>query len=160
MKKVSLTLVAVLMLISLASCNKSESGNASKNETFTGPESGTLVNYKVKIDSYVITKNNFGKDAVIINYEWLNNSDKEAAFFYVITTKVTQNGVECNLTGIKDETIYKGTTPLEYVKPGKTLKVQLAYTLQDTKTPINVELQEAANKAPDAPKVTRTFNIA
>lgn len=135
------------MFASLASCN------------FTGPGSGKLGDYSVKIVSYDITKDKSGKDAVIINYEWKNNSHSDSAFFYTISNKVLQNGVECKMANNLDDSIFKGYTAVEYIKPGKTLKVQLAYALQDMKTPINVELQEAANKAADAPKVTRTFKL-
>lgn len=151
MKKVSLTLIAVLMLISLVSCKKSDNNPE--------PVSGTLGKYTVTIENYVITKDAVGKDAVIINFKMTNNSDKEAAFLNSILPKVSQNGVQLDNPIFLDNKTYDGNPALESIKPGQTLKVQLAYALQDTKTPINVELREAANIAADAPKVTQTFNI-
>lgn len=147
MKKISLILIVVLMLSSLVSCN------------FTGPGSGKLGDYKVKIDSVKMTKDLDGKDAVIITYIWANNSNNDSAFYFTISRKISQNGVKCDETIMPNDANYLGADAVKSIKPGQTLKVQLAYALQDTKTPIDVELQEAANTSADAPKVTRTFNI-
>ncbi|SHI04362.1 protein of unknown function [Sporobacter termitidis DSM 10068] len=151
MKKVRYILIAVFTLALLASCSKTDS--------ITGPGSGTVGNYIVKIDSYELTKDAYGKDAVIINYEWGNNG-KKAGFFYVISAKVYQNGAECKSAIITDDTIYHGSDALKSIKRGEIQKVQLAYVLQDTKTPLDVEVTEAANTNADAPKVTQTFDIA
>jgi hypothetical protein len=152
MKRISLILFSVIMLVSLTSCSKSSQ--------ISGPGSGTLGSYKAKIESYVLTKDTYGKDAVIINYTWANDSKKDISFITAITDKVYQNGVECKRAIITDDSVYHGYDSLKNVKRGDLLQVQLAYVLQDIKNPISVELMETASKDSNAPKVTQTFNLS
>lgn len=141
MKKISLIFLSVLMLVLLTSC-------------------GRLGDYKARIESYALVKDSYGNDAVIINYRWTNNAEDDTAFFYAITDKVFQDGVECEKAMISDNIDYHGYDAVKSIKPGETLKLQLAYVLHNIKSPISVELKEAADTDSKAPKVTRTFKLS
>lgn len=150
MKKRGLIIIFLILMALLASCSND----------FTGAGSGQLGAYKVKIDSYTLTKDSDGNDAVIVTYKWRNNSKAETSFITAISDKVYQNGVECQKTIIMNNNEYQGANAVKNVKRGESMTLQLAYALQDTKTPLDVELKEVANTASDAPVVKHTFELA
>ena len=73
---------------------------------------------------------------VIVTYEFINNSNRAKSFSGTIYTEADQNGVSLE----KDYVNYKNTD--KKVKPGSSVLVSESYLLNDTKTPVEIELRE------------------
>ena len=170
MKKIFLfSLLVILILTSLAGCmnndNETLSSTASKNdmssnETASKNETadGDLGEYNLNIKSCRLAKDYEGKDIVIVNYTFTNNSDNNASFTFAISDKVFQNGVGLNKCYTAAESAkYSSDNQSKDIKKGATLDVEVAYTLNDSETPIEVECSELISLSNE--KITKKFNI-
>lgn len=170
MKKIiNLTLIFAFILTALVGCmnndNKTLSSVASKldvssNETASKNESanGDLGEYNVNIKSCRLAKDYEGKDIVIVNYSFTNKSDDNASFTFAINDKVFQNGVGLNKCyTAADSAKYSSDNQSKDIKKGATLDVEVAYVLNDSTTPIEVECSELISFSDE--KVTKKFNI-
>lgn len=127
--------------------------SAASDQTGTG----NLGDYSVSITGYTLTTDYEGKPAVVITYEWTNNSDEAASFAFALTAQVFQNDIECDIAIVMDNDVYNANNYMKDIKPGATLSVQLAYVLQDSASPITVEVSELISFSED--KVAQTFDI-
>jgi hypothetical protein len=93
----------------------------------------------------------------VITYEWTNNSEKTASFLITFSDKVFQNGIECE-SGISVEGADSGSLMKE-IRPGTTFEVKQGYVLNDTASPVEVEVTEWFTFASDPPVVTKTFTF-
>lgn len=170
MKKILfLSLTVILILTFFAGCmnndNETLSSTASKNdmssnETVSKNETadGNLGEYNVDIKSCRLAKDHEGKDIVIVNYGFKNNSDDSASFTFAISDKVFQNGVGLNKCyTAADSAKYSSDNQSKDIKKGATIDVEVAYTLNDDKSPIEIECSELISFSDE--KVTKEFNI-
>lgn len=125
----------------------------------SGPQQdkGTLGNYEVAILDAALAKTYDGKPAVVITYEWKNNSDKAAAFITSILPKVFQDGVECSVAVLDLKSKVDIQAQMKQIKPGVTLKVFCAYGISDKTKPIQVEVAEIFT-LDDSAKVVKEFS--
>jgi len=122
--------------------------------------SGTIDDYFVSIKEFKVIEKYDGDPAVIITYEWTNNSDDEASFSFSFDDKVYQNGIECEFAIIIDNDAYDGSNSIKDIKPGSTLEVQEVYSLNDATTPIDIEVTELITFDKTPSTVKQTFKIA
>lgn len=125
---------------------------ASSDDTY---EKATDSNYAVTIDSCKQTKDYAGKPAVVVTYTWTNNSDEDRSFMTAISGKVFQDGVQLD-TAVVSNTDTSDT--MKEIKPGKSLKVKMAYELDNTKSPVTVECSEWVS-FDDALLAKKTFDL-
>lgn len=112
--------------------------------------------FEVKLKSSKITKDYEGKPALIVKYTFTNNSDKTASWAYAIQDNAFQNGIGLNtaiITGSNDI-----DTQTKQIMPGKSLDVQVAYSLDDTATPVEIQISELIS-LDDTPFETFTVNL-
>ncbi|MDR0530867.1 MAG: DUF5067 domain-containing protein [Oscillospiraceae bacterium] len=108
---------------------------------------GALGKYYVQILSCTPTTDYYGYPALIVTANWTNNSDETTSFGWAISWDAFQNGIQC------DENVYFYSNPAyvsnQYVdvRPGATLQVMLAFRLQDTTAPVEVELSAWASSS-------------
>ncbi len=170
MKKIiCLSLAIVFVLTALTGCmnndNETLSSTASKNdissnETASKKEAidGSLGEYNVNIKSCRLAKDYEGKDIVIVNYGFKNNSEDSASFTFAISDKVFQNGVGLNKCyTVADSAKYSSDNQSKDIKKGAAIDVEVAYTLNDDKTPIEIECSELISFSDE--KITKKFNI-
>lgn len=122
-----------------------------ESEVPTETDSGDLGNYHVAIKELTLAKDYNGEDVGVIEYEFTNNSDKNAMFLTSITTKAFQNGIALQLA-IMTETGYVDS--MTEIQPGVTLNLKVPYKLTDMTTPISVE---ATKLFSDKVKLTKEF---
>lgn len=132
-----------------------ENGNSKNNNTYQGK--GTLGDYEIEILSAKLTKDWEDKDAVIIEFKFTNNSDEPQSFMVAISDKVFQDGIELESAVVTGKD-YNVDNQLKEIKTGKSLNVQAAFLLNDTTTPIEVEVSELISFSDK--KVVKTFDIA
>lgn len=107
----------------------SESTETSKAEA---PEEGSVAadsEYAVTIDGSRLSTDYEGKQALVVDYSFTNNSGKAISFMIATSAKAFQNGVELN-SAIGADT--DAMSLLNDVKPGATIQVQQAYVLSDS----------------------------
>jgi hypothetical protein len=104
--------------------------------------SGTLGDYHVSIIGATAAVTYDDKPAVVIEYEWTNNSDEARSFLGTFDCKVYQNGIECT-SAIVDTDKYGIEYSDEYsdIKPGATFKFKKAYELKSKTDLIDVEVK-------------------
>ena len=90
--------------------------------------------------SYEMTSDYEGNPAILIHFNYTNNSDQSAmaqSYFY---PQVFQNGVECDMAMLLDSPEAYSNLSKE-IQPGTTLEVAFPYALQDTTNPVDLEVQ-------------------
>lgn len=125
------------------------SGSISKNN---------LGDYNVVIESCRLAKDYSGKPIAIIKYKFTNDSDDAISFWLAIDDNVYQNDIGLNICYLAaDSANYSTDNQYKDVRKGATLEVEVAYELNDTSTPIQVEVCEYISF--NNKKVTKTFTI-
>lgn len=162
MKKIVCLLVASLLLFSLVACGDVSSGasNPSAQDsavTISGGVmngEGDLGNYHIKIVSATLAKDYEGNSALVVTYEWTNNSEEEQMFSTAFSAKAYQNGMECTSAFLVDGV--DAEKSLTNIKPGVTMEVQEAYELNDLS---DVEIEVTEWISFDDDKVVKTFTL-
>lgn len=170
MKKIFLfSMLVVFILTALAGCmnsdNETLSSTASKNDVSNNEMAskkdtadGDLDEYNVNIKSCRLAKDYEGKDIVIVKYGFTNNSNNTASFTFAINDKVFQNGVGLNKCYTAAESAkYSSDNQSKDIKNGASLDVEVAYVLNDSTTPIEVECSQLISLSDE--KITKKFNI-
>ena len=150
----------VLMILGGNSSNDTNTNNNANtsndtNNQATDDNENNLDSCNVVIDSYRLEESRDGKPVVIVKYKFTNNSSSPQCFYYTVKDAIFQNGVGLKVCHTANN--YSDDNKTKELQQGVTLDVEIAYYLNDTTTPIDVELIEFfdySNK-----KVTKTFNI-
>ena len=151
-KLMAVALMVAMLSVSFVGCIEeiestvTSSDNASSNSAVdkSGTSDNKLGDYSVEIKSARLAENYQGEPIVIITYGFTNNEDEDgAAFSYALVDKVFQNGIECEHEYFVDDSAnYKSDNQTKDIRVGATLDVEVAYSLNDTTTPIEVEVSE------------------
>lgn len=120
-------------------------------------DSGKIGDVEVEIeDAKVITYD--GTDVLIVSFEFENKTGRDAAFDGQVKATATQNdgelppSVVTGVEGVACETL------AQIVKNGDEIKVQKAFRLDDTDSPVTVTAIDAQDTESTA-SVTKTFNL-
>lgn len=137
-----------------------EAASASVDNEKQEEDNTSLGDYSVVIDSCRLATDYEGKDVVIIKYIFGNVSDDDAASFMgTLSCNVYQNGVGLNESYfMNDNANYNTDNQTKEIKMGSTIEVEEAYVLNDTMTPIEVEVSEWISFNDKV--ITKTFTIA
>ncbi|MDY5991536.1 MAG: DUF5067 domain-containing protein, partial [Oscillospiraceae bacterium] len=97
--------------------------------------------FVVKLGETKVIEDYEGKPALLVNYSFTNNSDKKQSFMVAIKDAAFQDGIGLNdaITMGKE---YDSELQMKEIMPGKTLNVQAAYVLDDTTTPVEIQISE------------------
>ncbi len=138
-------------------------GNTAGGDTTqTGPGpavegKGKLGDYEVEIKSFRLGEDS-GKNIIYITYGFTNNSKEAAAFMFAINDKAFQNGVQCESSIILRDDTYKSGESMKEIQPGTTFEFEKAFDLNDTTSPVTIELTETFSFT-SKEKVSKTFNL-
>ena len=157
-------IIAVIIIVIVAA-----SGSGSNDDTKTSSNENTTVSSvdaeKKETDEYTIgdfkcvvkgakiTKDWEGKDAVLITYEFTNNSDSPISFDGALDDKLYQDGIELESAILSNDEEAKLIDTVD-LKPGITKEVKKAYSLRNKKSEIEVEIQEIFSFSDDMIKTT------
>ncbi len=92
-----------------------------------------------------IVKDSEGKDVLIANYDFINNSDANSNYVLSIFETVTQNDTILESAFVyKNEDIFESYTDSQFkeVKPGDSLDINISYALVDTVSKVNIKFEE------------------
>ncbi len=131
-----------------------DGGTVSKEDT-----SSALGDYVVEIKSSRLAKDYEGKDVVIVTYSFTNKkNDTATSFAGAIEDNAYQNGVGLNECYFIDDSYeYNSENSTKEIKKGASIEVEVAYVLNDTTTPIDVEVGELFSF--DDKVISKTFNL-
>lgn len=129
---------------------------AAQEDTAAADAQQTEATYVVTIDEAAMGTDYQGEKAAVITYTFTNNSDKACNFMTTIGAKAFQDGVQLEgaigVDGVDSQDLMKD------IKPGKSITVQQAYVLADTKNPVEVEVTELFDFS-DELIAQKTFNL-
>ena len=154
--------VVLAIIIGSSSGNSDDQTDDSGNNgsaTSDPTSKNNLGDYNVVIDSCRLARDYEGKPIVIVKYKFTNNSKNTSSFWTTLKDSVFQNGVGLNKCYIAaDSANYSDDNQTKEIKSGATIEVEVAYILNDTTTPIEVEVSEYISF--NDKKVTKKFTIA
>ncbi len=133
----------------------STSNNSVSNNNVISTTDSNLGKYKVEIKGCSLTKNYSGKSVAIVTFSYTNNSSEAAAFDWTFVTHAYQNGIEAENTWYDDDVYGGEDNQSKEIKTGATIEVKEAYLLNDTTSPLEVEVGQSFSF--DSTKVTKTF---
>lgn len=130
--------------------------DTSDNAATAGTSSGKIGDYNVSIlDAKKVTDYQ-GNPAIIVNFDYTNNSSESRMFSTSVACTAYQNGVQLSSAFILDGS-YDAEESLKNIKPGSSLKVQQAYVLDDAAAPVTVEVTGWLSF--DGKKLTKEFTF-
>lgn len=115
--------------------------SASSSAAVATTEKKADAKFVVKLGETKIIKDYEGKPALLVNYSFTNNSDKKQSFMVAIKDAAFQDGIGLN-DAITMGNEYDSELQMKEIMPGKTLNVQAAYVLDDTTTPVEIQISE------------------
>lgn len=174
MKKIIILFTALSLLAFVGCTETSESSESSKaNETVattTASTSTTAVTttvaeteaekpeYEITFVSSAIGKDYADAPILIVEYQFINNTDKARSFATSIDNKAYQNGVECSSIVVSDE--IDSQQQLNDIKPGTPYTLKVGYKLADLTTPVEIECYKLIDFNDDKqPLLTQTINL-
>ncbi len=160
MKKLALLFLAFGVIALIISCfGGSDTPPDHQGEGEAKPEANpNLGDSHIVIDSCRMAKDMDGSPIVIVKYLFTNHGDSSASFSLAVKDSVYQKGVGLMPAYFVDESAnYSFDNMSKEIKPGITLEVEAAYTLNDTATPIEVEVEPLFSLSSE--KVTKTFPL-
>lgn len=119
---------------------------------------GAIDDYEVAVLDAVTTKDYEGKPAMVISFDFKNNSSSTASFFSAVSCIAYQDGVSLDSAVISDDTVCDSSASLKSLQPGAQLKVQEAYVLSNTTSPVTVEVKPLIDFS-GKQKLTKTFTF-
>ena len=159
---IAVVAVVIILIAVIASGgsddSSSEDSNASAVTSAVSAESeekanDTIGDYKCVVKGAKLCKDLTGKDAVLITYEFTNNSDSAVSFDVALDARAYQDGVGLETAILDEDTDYLDVD----IKPGVTKEVKKAYNLRDTSTEIEIEVSELISFSND--KIVTTVEI-
>ena len=141
MKKRALAILfASLLAISLTACgSNTEPAEDTETETTTKTEqqeetpaasdTATVGDFEVSIgDAAIVTDDFTGEEALLVNFQFTNNSDENASALINLLSQAFQDGVQLEAAIISSEDFDSGSESLE-VQPGGTHDFQRVFTM-------------------------------
>lgn len=163
MKKIIIIAVVIIVVLAImgACFGGTESSNAEDQgvgNASVSEQKSNLGNYNVVIDSCRLAEDYEGNPIVIVKYVFTNNYEEATPFYLTLDHAVYQDGIgltECYLAA--DSANYSSDNQIKSIKTGATLNVEIAYTLNDTETDIEVEVKEMFSF--NNKKIVKSFSI-
>lgn len=165
----------ILFFIIIGSCSNKKSSEAnntaqssiSSSETVFSSsvsqiqtkDSGDLGKYHVAIKSARLSKDYKNEDALIVSFDFTNNSDEANAFTWSIVDTAYQDGIQLDSAVISSsDTNNNIDEASKKIQPGVTLSVEQAFILSNTTSPVKLETKEFISFSDD--KLEKTFDLS
>lgn len=126
LNRVLCLLLAVFMMVGLCACGEKEPAD---------PNHFDFGDYEVVYKGACIMYNESGEDALVMTFDFTNNSKDNASYGWTVYEKAMQNGVEMSSTYvITDMETYASVSEDFFtdIAPGKTIEVSTAFLLDGT----------------------------
>ena len=127
-------------------------GDQSPKET----DKGNVGDYYIEIRESKVSYDSEDNDILVVQYEFTNNSDHNQNFYFSTSRKYFQDGIQLDpvMPGKMTEE-YKNNT--KDIQPGATITVEDAVRLNNTDSPVDIELTPLMGQG--SGKVSKTFTM-
>lgn len=152
-------LLAVSMMAAMAGCAETTDSSSSQAEETSAAESSVEessaaeeteaedsteaaaeeTEFQVELLGTSISQDYEGKPVLVVEYNFTNNSDESQSFIFACQDKAFQNGIECDDTVIGCDDI-DSQQQMNEIQPGTTYALKIGYHLQDTTSPVDIEV--------------------
>lgn len=95
----------------------------------------------VEIIGSKVTEDYEGNPAIVIEYNWTNNTEEAESFMLATLCKAFQDGIQLESAIIMNDEVYDSEASLKEIKPGASLTVYSAYVL-DSESDVTIEVEE------------------
>lgn len=106
---------------------------------------GTIGDYKCVVKSAVKCQDYAGKDAILVTYDFTNNSNDAISFDIALQANAYQDGIGLETAILEEDTDLMDVE----IKPGVTKEVKKAYLLRDSSTELEIEISELISFSDD-----------
>lgn len=159
-------IVAIIVLGGIFSSGDSSTDSDNNSASQSENKADTIQKNEAKLGDYevVIEKCELidydGKDVAVVTFAFTNNSSQAASFDLALQAKAFQDGIEAERNYVydvfSDEYDEDGNQHKE-IKPGNSINVRIAYTLNSTEKPLEVEVSELCSF--NSSVIEKTFNF-
>ncbi len=111
--------------------------------------SGALGDYYVEIQDAFLAEDYQGHPAIVITYQWTNNSDQTTNAMSVLLENAYQNGVQMDGAIVVSTPGYQSGTSIRNLRPGTSASVHRAFLLSDASSPVEFEVSEFIRSSGD-----------
>lgn len=135
--------------------NPQEPAQPDKSSTPTQPtqigeHSGNLGDYYVEIKGAALAKDTDGNPAIIVTYDWTNNSDETKSEAAALYGKAFQDGVQLEPAFILDSDAYaEAGNSMKEIRPGSSLTIQAAFVMTSETSVVEFEISELISLSND-----------
>lgn len=131
-------------------------GNGTYNDTNTGNDSESIEESGnnpdaiaqgyagkdyIEVLGWRIVKDYTGKPALVLTFNWTNNSEETTNAAFALRVEGFQGGIETDYGILLDSSVDTGSM-IRDIKPGTTITVDWAITLYDTETDVELEISD------------------
>ncbi|MBO4853607.1 MAG: DUF5067 domain-containing protein [Oscillospiraceae bacterium] len=149
MKKFLSLFLVVLTCFMLVACGESSTPAQGESSSPTETDStaaentgeGDLGDYHVRVTGYHLAKSYDDKDVIILDYEFTNNDEDATSAETALYIKMFQDGIQLESAIVIDDS-YDSDNGFKDIKTGVTLPCQCAYELENTTSPVEVEISK------------------
>lgn len=106
---------------------------------------GTIGDYKCVVKNAVKCQDYAGKDAILVTYDFTNNSNDAISFDIALQANAYQDGIGLETAILEEDTDLMDVE----IKPGVTKEVKKAYLLRDSSTELEIEISELISFSDD-----------
>lgn len=176
MDKIGLGIVSGILVMSLGACGGTSTSTSNETKVVDAPTqvvdtpaqvtvaepTTTDSKYEVAIVDGQLVTDYEGNPAFAVLMTFTNNSEENATFTYTFNVKAFQNGVEQDipiLMGLPDEIQKAYDLSFQEIRPGTTVTVAKIMKLEDTTSPVDVEVSEMFDFVGKGPIATQTFQF-
>lgn len=138
LKSLFIIFVVSLLTLSLSACDGEIKDKKNENRIDIGE-------YSLVYKGASIMKDYDGKDVLIANFDFINNSDANSNYVLSVYETVTQNETILEEVFVyKSEGIFESYTDSQFeeVKPGSSIDINISYALIDTTSKVNIKFEE------------------
>lgn len=171
-RKWMILILAAALSVSLAACGEAETADTQEPTESTTEEqaepaaqedaaepadttSGEVGDYTVSIGDCAFTTDYEGNKAIVISYDFTNNSDETVTPLWSLDTTAFQDGISLEVAITMDDSVYKAETSQKELRPGASMEnCQIAYVL-DSDSPVEFEIGPLFGD----PVLTKTFEV-
>lgn len=121
--------------------------------------SGNLGDFNISILTARRSVDYEGKAAVIVKYQFKNNSDKNQTFMTAVNDRAFQKGVQLDGAIITGDERYTALDSAKEVQPNGSIELEQAYLVTDTASDITIEVTELFSISSND-KLSKTFHIS
>lgn len=167
-KRVAIILFGSLLALSLCACGGDDTASTTQGETAdtttteetqepADTSSATVGDYEVSIGDAFVAPDMDGNPALIVSFEWTNNSEETVGSMVALHAQAFQDGVQLETAIMNSTEGYDPDASWLDIQPGATQTFQQAYTMTSETSPVEITVEEFLG---DGTQATKTFDPA